>query len=113
MAKDRVELHKRYYTIQTLVSRELDIPEANVKYEELEDCMLLGMIKRLQLGIWGETLDVEEYPTGLWDAIKLKLFPKWLLNKFPASMTKLEAIALYPRISFPEQHSKIVIIKTD
>lgn len=108
-----VELTEQRLVIQWRIAEAIGVPRNNVTltiFPHLEDYE--GMAARLNVRIYGETLDVQEYPTTWWDAFKVRWYPEWLLKKFPPNITKLEAVALYPKISMPDEHSKTIIQKT-
>ena len=88
----------------------LDVPEENVSLNYgsfVED--FDASLHTIRLIIWGEMLDVVEYPATWKDAVKLRWFPHWLLKHFPCNFRRLEAKALYPKISFKEHCSKVII----
>jgi len=74
-------------------------------------------IVRIKGFVWSEQLEriSASYPTDWWQAFRAHWFPKWLLKKYPVKLTKicLEARALYPKLSFPEQPSRIYLHKTE
>lgn len=102
-----VELTQHTFHVQNMIPK---LPESNREleiFQQLYDA--IGM--RLTAKIFGETLDVEEYPTTWWDAFKVRWYPNWILRKFPAKITRLEAVALYPFISLPNKHSKTIFLR--
>jgi len=57
--------------------------------------------------VWGETLEYisVEYPTTWWEHVKQRFAPKWFKKIWPVryGCAKLEARALYPKLSFPDE----------
>ena len=43
-----------------------------------------------------------EYPSDWWQAVKLRWYPKFLLNHYPAKFTKIIAKHKFPHIAVPE-----------
>lgn len=54
-----------------------------------------------------------EYPKTWWDAVKLRFFPKWLLDRKPATIVRhsVDAYALYPRIAAPHHEHYMHIVE--
>ena len=72
------------------------------------DPILRGMFLKLTTKVLGETIDVIEFPATWWDAFKERWFFNWAKKRWPITRRRYEAIALYPKISIPEEKCKIV-----
>ena len=64
---------------------------------EYQGAHLLQMIKDVL--VQRELL--AEYPATWWDAVKLRWFPQWALNRWPAAMNRIDGLILYPKIALP------------
>lgn len=104
---------KQFYLEQAIDERLLQ----TMKVDEYRDIFGNDMIiKSFRTFIAGETLKrlTVTYPRSWWDGFKKDLFPAWLLKRYPAKMTatQLEADALYPNVSLPEDQFLIVMHRT-
>jgi len=66
--------------------------------------------------VWAESLETIEssYPADWWEAFKERWFPAWLLKHYPVKHIEhiLEAKALYPKMSVPEEPHNFYLHKT-
>lgn len=71
------------------------------------------IVLRVMQAVYGETLEsVEcEWPADWWQAFKGRWFPGWALRRWPVRLdgATLEARAMYPKVSMPEEPHKIVL----
>lgn len=108
-----ITLEMQRFAIQRIVDI-THIPKENLKLESfpfMECCNGMGV--RLSAYIWGENMDTREYPKGWWDAFKLRWYPRWLLRRFPPTMTRLNVIGFYPQLAFTDRPAKVKIMKLD
>ena len=74
-----------------------------------------SMVASLRARVLGEKLATVEvkWPADWWQALKERWFPAWALRRWPVTYRreKLEAVALYPKISLPEHGPVLQITK--
>jgi len=73
--------------------------EDNLRYEQKYVPEYLAMIKTLDAICW--SMDIQKFNIAktILDAIKVKYFPKWLLQKLPAKIRNININILYPQVS--------------
>ena len=72
----------------------------NIRYQQDFILEYMGMLKVLDALIWGRNLMPQlEFPFSWWDAIKLKVFPRWLLMRYPAMVRTVNLMELFPQVS--------------
>lgn len=100
----------KYSLTQVVSERMLDlfaIP-AKVDISEHVNFMADDMLVRVRQDILGSKLeDVHiSYPATLWDAIKDRFFPQWMLKRRPVKYKHHDIVVreLHPRLSLPEEY---------
>ena len=73
------------------------------------DIDYLEMKRVLYLKVMGEKLETFSFPTTWVDAVKARWFPGWLLRRYPASYTKIDITALYPKLSLPDEDYRFTL----
>ena len=74
----------------------------NVHYEE---CVGINSLTRvIDVQLWSLWKKEMSFPLTFWDAVKIKLFPFWLISKFPARVKRYSFAEVLPSLS---KHSDI------
>lgn len=66
--------------------------------------------------VWSEKLQDEmklvSYPKTVWQYLKGRIFPKWLLNKYPVKMkefnVRFERVAKFPEFRYPSDNGFVI-----
>lgn len=90
---------------------------AKVDVEEFASFHSDDIVFRVRQAVYGETLErIEcEWPADWWQAFKGRWFPDWALARWPVRHdgATLEARAMYPKVSMPDECHKIVFVRED
>lgn len=69
----------------------------NINYQE--QIVINGMIRTIDVQLWSAWKKEFKFPVTLWNAIKIKFFPYWLLKKFPAQVKTFSVAEVIPSLS--------------
>jgi hypothetical protein len=111
---EKVLLKKHEYCAAEAISEAL---LRTARFDESVHHLTGTLVRRLTSHVAAETLKKlsVRIPKTWWDAMKLRFLPKQMLKRYPVQMVemKLEAKALYPHVSFPEEQHVIVMHKME
>jgi hypothetical protein len=78
----------------------------NVKFDAVYDPTMQSTILSLTAFVLGDKIETVSvsHPTTWWDAFKVRWFPKWALERWPADVSRYELTAdvFYPDIKLPD-----------
>lgn len=96
---NEVELQLKTWLYSAVEIAESETHPENFRYQETKQTML-SMIRVMDAQIWGRDLIEQlEFPATWTDAFKLRFFPEWLLEKYPATVKYINLRELFPQVS--------------
>lgn len=118
---EQVELDREQWSYSVMFSAEMaDMIKNNgneIRVSELRQSLSHDMfIQNISTHIAKQQLGEmrASFPANWKESLKDAFLPKWLKKRYPVRMTsiKLEAKALYPRISLPRERHAVILVKT-
>lgn len=108
---NEVALRQFEYGVQAAVSNRLGrVVESEAFRDRFSNMVTCAFTTKIA----GETLEVKEatFPADWWQAVKERWFPVWVKERWPVryASIRIEARALYPKISLPREQFESVIV---
>lgn len=102
---NQAELKEFEYGVQVIVTEKMLGPKVNI--EAYMEKRLGAVIVQGFMNVFGETVKEVRYPTTGWDVICAGL-PQWARRwRFRPHFTVIEARALYPFVTIPDEEFRI------
>ena len=118
MSSDEVCLTRIKYYVQMMLDEEnVSLMEPEVLARSVGSFLALSLVG----GLWGKGLPdkvvTTDCPATLWDHIKLSLFPRWALQRWPVRFRQwsITGHQVYPdfEVALPGKHHLVVIRGTE
>lgn len=110
---ENMKLEQKWYYVATLVNdQEWTHPDnISAEAERIWD----GMMRTLSVMVWGTTRKTVQYPKTWIDAFKLRWYPKWAIERWPAAIMTIRLDEVLPMLSTKDSsiRSSIAVIEEE